>query len=70
MDAPYYVRNRNIRRDLEWIPVLEWMGKRAEATFEKAANHPNAELRGLVDYDGRTIDRHKRPKNQIYFRDW
>lgn len=59
MDAPYYVINRNIRKDLEWIPVLARVGMRAEATFENAANHHNAELLGLVDYNGAIMERHE-----------
>lgn len=69
-NAPWYMRNVNIRRDLEWTPIEEFMRQKAEKNFRKAADHSNEELRRLTEYDP-AIDRilyrryHKRPKSQL-----
>ncbi|ERL95274.1 hypothetical protein D910_12540 [Dendroctonus ponderosae] len=45
IDAPWFVRNRQIYRDLEWEPLRDLLKGKAATTFEKAENHPFEELR-------------------------
>ena len=70
MDVPWFVRNKRIYKDLEWEPVTEFMKRKAERIFDKAKQHPNEELRRLVDYDPteearRSRTYHRRPRDQL-----
>ncbi|ERL88041.1 hypothetical protein D910_05430 [Dendroctonus ponderosae] len=66
VDAPWFVRNRQIYRDLEWEPLRDLLKRKAATTFEKAKNHPFEELRNAVDYSPEDFGpRKKRPRHQM-----
>ena len=51
LDAPTYVRTKQINRDLK-LPTLEECIKKLASNFHRTvADHPNATIRGLADYD-------------------
>ncbi|ENN83121.1 hypothetical protein YQE_00518, partial [Dendroctonus ponderosae] len=64
--APWFVRNSQIYRDLEWEPLRDFLQRKAASTFEKAENHPLAELRNAVDYSPEDAGlRKKRSRHQM-----
>lgn len=70
IDAPWFVRNIQIHRDLKWDRITDFMKKKAERIFEKLIEHPNEELRRLIDYDpaedARRMNTYrKRPRDQL-----
>ncbi|ENN83103.1 hypothetical protein YQE_00536, partial [Dendroctonus ponderosae] len=66
IDAPWFVRNSKIYRDLEWEPLRDFLQRKAASTFEKAENHPFVELRNAVDYAPEDAGpRKKRPRHQM-----
>ncbi|ENN80309.1 hypothetical protein YQE_03302, partial [Dendroctonus ponderosae] len=48
IDAPRFVRNSQIYRHLEWVPLREFPARKAKADFEKAGKRSNEELRNLL----------------------
>ncbi|MFS5355118.1 reverse transcriptase family protein, partial [Streptococcus agalactiae] len=66
LDAPWFVRNTQIYRDLDWQPIQIAMKEKAKNTFKRAEEHPNPELRRLVNYEiVETACRKKRPRHQL-----
>ena len=70
IDAPWFVRSKQIYRDLKWETITEFMKRKAEKLFKTAKEHPNEELRRLVDYDpekdrGRMRIYKRRPRDQL-----
>ncbi|ENN81189.1 hypothetical protein YQE_02402, partial [Dendroctonus ponderosae] len=66
IDAPWFVRNFQIYRDLEWEPLREFLKRKAAEDFEKAGRHSNEELRNLVNYTPEDLGlRKKRPRHQL-----
>ncbi|ERL91910.1 hypothetical protein D910_09233 [Dendroctonus ponderosae] len=66
LDAPWFVRNAQIYRDLEWKPFRQALKEKAEATYRRAEEHPYEELRKFVNYDVEaTSARIKRPRHQL-----
>ncbi|ENN74747.1 hypothetical protein YQE_08685, partial [Dendroctonus ponderosae] len=66
IDAPWFVRNTQIYRDLKWEPLRDFLQRKAASTFEKAENHPFVELRNAVDYSPEDAGpRKKRPRHQM-----
>lgn len=65
VDAPWFVRNADIFRDLEYTPVTEDIQDRAKKLYALAAEHGNPLVRDATDYDPADAQRHKRPKLQI-----
>ncbi|ERL93783.1 hypothetical protein D910_11069 [Dendroctonus ponderosae] len=52
--------------DLEWEPLRDFLQRKAASTFEKAENHPLAELRNAVDYSPEDAGlRKKRSRHQM-----
>ncbi|ENN72017.1 hypothetical protein YQE_11308, partial [Dendroctonus ponderosae] len=65
-NAPWFVRNSQIYRDLEWEPLREFLTRKAAEDFEKAGRHSNEELRNLVNYTPEDLGpRKKRPRHQL-----
>ncbi|KAJ8919355.1 hypothetical protein NQ315_003940 [Exocentrus adspersus] len=62
--APWFVRNRDLQRDLEWTPLREVIRTKATKAFEKATVHTNPLVREAVDYEAEERTTHKRPKTQ------
>ncbi|KAK9875836.1 hypothetical protein WA026_009621 [Henosepilachna vigintioctopunctata] len=67
--ALWFIRNKQIHRELQWDPILKHLKKKAKKMFEAIEEHENEELRELTSYDpeGRTNviqRRHRRPKSQ------
>ena len=65
VDAPWFVRNVDIFRDLEYTPVTEDIQERAKKLYALAAEHENPLIRDATDYDPADALRHKRPKIQL-----
>ncbi|CAH1982958.1 unnamed protein product [Acanthoscelides obtectus] len=65
VDAPWYVPNRVLYDELRQVPVVIQMKERARKFFEKNERHRNVLIKDALDYDPRTIRRHKRPKSQL-----
>lgn len=65
VDAPWFVRNADIRRDLEYTPVSEIIQDRAKKLYARAEEHANPLIRQATAYDPEDAPRHKRPKLQI-----
>ncbi|KAJ8911881.1 hypothetical protein NQ315_012295 [Exocentrus adspersus] len=63
--APWFVRNRDLQRDLEWTPLREVIRTKATKAFEKATVHTNTLVREAVDYEAENRTTHKRPKTQL-----
>ncbi|ERL91134.1 hypothetical protein D910_08474 [Dendroctonus ponderosae] len=63
IDAPWFVRNSQIYRDLEWEPLREFLTRKAAEDFEEAGRHSNEELRNLVNYTPEDLVK-KRPRHQ------
>ncbi|KAJ8912200.1 hypothetical protein NQ315_003804 [Exocentrus adspersus] len=63
--APWFVRNRDLQRDLEWTPLREVIRTKATKAFEKATVHTNPLVREAVDYEAEERTTHKRPKTQL-----
>ncbi|KAJ8910826.1 hypothetical protein NQ315_015561 [Exocentrus adspersus] len=63
--APWFVRNRDLYRDLEWTPVQEVIKVKAAKVYAKATDHENPLLRAAVDYEPDRAATHKRPKQQL-----
>lgn len=51
VDAPWFIRNADIQRDLEWTVLQKFIVKKAEKLHRNLATHPNQELRNLTAYD-------------------
>lgn len=49
VNAPWYIRNRVIFRDLEQTSIIETMRIRERKPFAKLGNHPNKHLHELLD---------------------
>jgi len=69
-NAPWFIKNIDLQRDLQWEPFKDYVRRISEATFRRAEHHPNEELRNLVAYDpdyeaGRRRHIHGRPKFQL-----
>ncbi|KAJ8919433.1 hypothetical protein NQ315_016531 [Exocentrus adspersus] len=63
--APWFVRNRDLYRDLEWTSVQEVIKVKAAKVYAKATDHENPLLRAAVDYEPDRAATHKRPKQQL-----
>ncbi|KAJ8914000.1 hypothetical protein NQ315_012023, partial [Exocentrus adspersus] len=77
VSAPWFVRNRNLHRDLEWTPVQEVIKTKAAKVYAKATDHENPLLRAAVDYVPDRAATHRRPRqqlldpgNELTFIDW
>ncbi|ERL87986.1 hypothetical protein D910_05374 [Dendroctonus ponderosae] len=62
IDAPWFVRNSQIYRNLEWEPLREFLARKAKADSEKAGRHSNEELRNTPEDLG---PRKKGPRHQL-----
>lgn len=63
VDAPWFVRNVNIQRELKLEPIADFIKKSAEKFFATTATHSNRTISTAgEDYDQNTISIHKRPK--------
>ncbi|KAJ8911809.1 hypothetical protein NQ315_014233 [Exocentrus adspersus] len=65
VSAPWFVRNRDLHRDLEWTPVQEVIKTKAVKVYAKATNHENPFLRAAVDYVPDRAATHRRPRQQL-----
>jgi Reverse transcriptase (RNA-dependent DNA polymerase). len=65
-DAPWYVRNTDILRDLQYTNATQTIRQNAEKRFDVAARHDNPLLRQAVDYVPDVTDKHKRPRHQLF----
>lgn len=63
VNAPRYVRNRVIFRDLEQNTVSEMMKIKVRKTFAKLGSNPNRHVRELLSNDTRFANRNKKPKS-------
>ena len=50
-NAPLFVRNITLHRDLEVEPLQEFIQKRAKKTYEGAEDHDNPLVRAALIYD-------------------
>ena len=55
-DAPWFVRNTTLHRDLDVEPLQEFTQKRAKNTYEVAEDHDNSLIRAALIYDPETDD--------------
>lgn len=46
--APWYVSNRHLHRDLQILTIIEFIKPIATKVFQQAANHSNTELQKLT----------------------
>jgi len=65
IDAPWYVRNKTITRDLQYKTATEKIKKHAHKFFDKMAEHQNPLIRNAIDYDPEMEAPHKRPRHQL-----
>ncbi|KAJ8910281.1 hypothetical protein NQ315_016098 [Exocentrus adspersus] len=65
VSAPWFVRNRDLHRDLEWTPVQEVIKTKAAKVYAKATDHENPLLRAAVDYVPDRAATHRRPRQQL-----
>lgn len=56
--------NRAIRWDLGC--TSQNMATPAEKKIARSETHLNEEPRGLINYDGRSVDKYKRPRSQVF----
>jgi len=52
--APWYVRNDNIQRDLNILPVRDKMAQTMESYYNKLLTHPNYLARALTRVSSRS----------------
>jgi len=65
VDAPWYVRNVDIQRDLKFTTATERIKQSAVKIFQKAESSENQLLREAVNYDPELEAPHKRPRYQL-----
>ncbi|KAJ8911291.1 hypothetical protein NQ315_015294 [Exocentrus adspersus] len=65
ISGPWFVRNRDLHRDLEWTPVQEVIKTKAAKVYAKATDHENPLLRAAVDYVPDRAATHRRPRQQL-----
>ncbi|ENN73779.1 hypothetical protein D910_06446 [Dendroctonus ponderosae] len=66
VDAPWFVRNSQIYRDLKWEPLRDFIARKAGADLQKAESHCNEDLRNAVSYEPMDMGpRKKRPRHQL-----
>ncbi|KAJ8917722.1 hypothetical protein NQ315_005171 [Exocentrus adspersus] len=65
VSAPWFVRNRDLHRDLEWTPVQEVIKTKAAKVYAKATDHENPLLRAAVGYVPDRAATHRRPRQQL-----
>jgi hypothetical protein len=64
--APWYIRNKDIRKDLRITPILTDL-KSHLATFQKSlASTKNRSLENLWDYEATDHDKHKTSKHALF----
>lgn len=62
VNAPWFVRNTTIHRDLNIDPIADYIMSLCVAQANRVANHPNEHLRDLSSYEAESATRHKRPR--------
>ncbi|KAJ8911161.1 hypothetical protein NQ315_013015, partial [Exocentrus adspersus] len=65
VSARWFVRNRDLHRDLEWTQVQEVIKTKAAKVYAKATDHENPLLRAAVDYVPDRAATHSRPRQQL-----
>lgn len=60
--APWFVRNIELRQDLQLKPIKDVTKQQATNTYKKASTHTNLLVSQIPDYDPNNIIRHRRPK--------
>lgn len=69
-DAPWFIRNTQLHRELEMPPLKEYLQQLAEKFFARAADHSNDLVRQSVDYDpADPYWRYRRPKAVLLNKD-
>lgn len=64
-NAPWFIRNSQLRSDLKIPSICDYIKLRAEKLFTNAESHENPLIRKAVDYETSDIIKHKRPKMVI-----
>lgn len=62
VDAPLYVRNTIIHRDLKISTIKEKLIHETEKMYRIAINHENLLLKDIASYNPRDVPKHKRSK--------
>jgi len=65
VDAPWYVRNDTITRDLKYKTATVIIKEHAQKLFAIMAEHQNPLIRAAIDYDPEMEAPHKRPRHQL-----
>jgi len=65
LDAPWYVRNVDIQRDLKFTIATERIKESAVKIFQKTESSENQLLREAVNYDPELEAPHKRPRYHL-----
>lgn len=60
--APWFVRNSQLRKDLKIPSFSEFIQEKLEKFFAIAESHPNSLIRNASNYEIEDIIKHKRPK--------
>lgn len=61
-NAPWFVRNTQLRKDLKIPSIMEFIKDKVKKHFEIAEGHINPLIRNSVNYNSDDIIKHKRPK--------
>lgn len=64
-NAPWYVRNSTLHRDLETLPIADMIKHTTQKQFEAITSHPNNLLREATTYNAEEIKIHRRPKSTL-----
>jgi hypothetical protein len=67
--APWYVRGKNIRKDLDLPLILDYIKELANAHFDRLRSSEHPHLREIVYYDPRIPTVHSRPMDLLSV-DW
>lgn len=62
IDAPWFVRNTQIHRDLDIPTIHEFIQDAAQKLYQNADDHENPLISSLGDYDEDEPHKHKRPR--------
>ncbi|KAJ8915573.1 hypothetical protein NQ315_012458 [Exocentrus adspersus] len=63
--SPWYVRNADILRDLQYTNATQTIRTNAQKRFDQATTHGNPLLRQAVEYQHNDRDKHKRPRHVL-----
>lgn len=61
-NAPWFVRNSTLHRDLKVLPIENQIKNQTQKQYDIAADHPNILLRNATTYNPDNIKIHKRPR--------